>query len=403
MDDVVIVGASAAGLAAAESLRREGYAGRLHVVGAEAHLPYDRPPLSKRVLSGEWTADRTMIRNSDALASLDANWILETSAQGLDPDSREVKLADGWALGYDGLVIATGVSPRRLPSGHELTGVHTLRTRDDADRLRAALLEGPRVVVVGAGFLGAEAAAVACQIGLEVTLVAPETAPMGQQLGVLVGSKLGELHADRGVRLHMGTSVAELVADRGRVVGVRLVDGSRLDADLVLVAIGSVPNTGWLQGSGLGLSDGVECDALCRAAPGVVAAGDVANWFHPGVGRRIRVEHRMNAAEQGHAAARTLLDLGSAFAPVPYAWSDQYDVTLRMYGVLTPTARAELVAGDPGAGRFAVAYRDDDSVVAALTWNMPREAIALRQQVAEVYDRRATGPSAQIAAAPGSR
>lgn len=322
MDDVVIVGASAAGLAAAESLRREGYGGRLHVVGAETHLPYDRPPLSKRVLSGEWAGDRTLIRDADALASLDANWILGTSAQGLDLEAREVRLADGWALGYDGLVIATGVSPRRLPSGHELTGVHTLRTRDDADRLRAALLEGPRVVVVGAGFLGAEVAAVASQIGLEVSLVYPQSVPMGQ-LGVLVGSALAELHADRGVRLHTGTSVAELVADRGRVAGVRLVDGSRLDADLVLVAIGSVPNTGWLQGSGLGLSDGVECDALCRAAPGVVAAGDVASWFHPGVGRRVRVEHRMNAAEQGHAAARTLLDLPSAFAPVPYAWSDQ--------------------------------------------------------------------------------
>ncbi|MET9481955.1 FAD-dependent oxidoreductase [Streptomyces sp. NPDC006638] len=399
--EIVVVGASAAGLTAAEALRREGWTGRLTLVGDESHPPYDRPPLSKQILSGRWTPDRTALRRADHLAALDARWLLGRPATGLDATARTVTLAGGEVLPYDGLVIATGVTPRSLPQGHELAGVHVLRTLDDALALREGLLTAASVVVVGAGFLGSEAAAVAVGLGADVTLVDPLPAPMVRQLGPLVGDLAARLHTAHGVRVRTRTGVRRLAGEDGRVVGVFLDDGSRVPADLVLVAIGSTPSTGWLTGSGLPLGDGVECDELCRAAPGVVAAGDVASWHHRDLGR-LRVEHRMNATEQGTAAALTLLGAGRPFTPVPYFWTDQYDVKIQAYGVTgtgmgTGTGQGadgqeadgrgagfRVVAGDPAEGRFAGLYGGADGrVVGAMSWNMPREARALRRYVAE--------------------
>jgi 3-phenylpropionate/trans-cinnamate dioxygenase ferredoxin reductase component len=378
--DVVVVGASAAGLTAAEALRREGYTGRLTLVGAEDRLPYDRPPLSKHVLSGAWQPDRTELRGAAALEELDAQWSLGVAATGLDLAARRVGLANGTQLPFGGLVIATGVRPRRLPEGHDLAGVHLLRTLDDALALRAALERFGEVVIVGAGFLGSEVAAVARELDCTVTLVDPLPHPMVRQFGPVVGQQLGDLHRAHGVRVRTGTGLREIAGLDGRVVGVELSDGERVPCDVVLVAIGSDPATGWLAGSGLTIGDGVECDSACVAAPGVVACGDVASWVHPAHGR-MRVEHRMNATEQGVAAAKALLGRPEPFAPVPYFWTDQYDVKVQVHGHVTAGAEFRIVEGDPAGGRFAGVYAEDGRTVAALAWNMPKQARLLRAAV----------------------
>ncbi|MGQ4513238.1 FAD-dependent oxidoreductase [Streptomyces sp. DW26H14] len=372
--DIVVVGASAAGNTAALTLRREGFDGRITMVGAEDRMPYDRPPLSKQVLDGRWAADRVELP-----AAPDVTWRLGVPAGSLDVAGRTLTLADGARLAYDGLVLATGVAPRPLPYGHDLAGVHLLRTADDALALRAALLSAASVLVIGAGFLGAETAAVARTFGLDVTLVDPLPAPMVRQFGPRVGGLLADLHRARGVDVRMGAGVTALHGEDGRVTGATLTDGATVDADVVLVAIGSVPATGWLAGSGLSLANGVDCDELCRAAPGIVAAGDVASWPHPGLdGRRIRVEHRMNATEQAVAAARTLLGKGTPYAPVSYFWTDQYDVKIQAYGSWTEDAALTVREGSPEEGKFTAVYHEKGVITGALGWNMPRATRQLR-------------------------
>ncbi|MER7179137.1 FAD/NAD(P)-binding oxidoreductase [Streptomyces hyaluromycini] len=325
---IAVVGASAAGLTAARTLRSEGYDGPLTVIGDEDSMPYDRPPLSKQILSGTWEPSKTAL----PCAVEDVEWMLGVRATGLDVEGRRLTLSTGDELAYDKLVIATGVRPRRLAFGQELDGVHTLRTLPDALAFRADLASARSVVVVGAGFMGSEVAAVASGMGADVTVVDPLPTPMIRQFGPWLGGLVARLHADHGVRMRLGVGVTGL-SGTSRVDGVELADGTLLPADVVLVAIGSVPNTDWLVGSGLSLTHGVDCDSSCRAAPNVAAAaGDVASWTHPVHGRRTRVEHRMNATEQGMAAALTLLGKGEPYAPVPYFWTDQYDVKIQAYG-----------------------------------------------------------------------
>jgi 3-phenylpropionate/trans-cinnamate dioxygenase ferredoxin reductase subunit len=382
MDQIAIVGASAAGLTAAETLRREGYQGRITLVGDEAHVPYDRPPLSKQVLAGQWEPEKTQLRKDEQIADLNAEFRLGAPAAGLDLDAREVVLADDTRVGYDGLVIATGVAPRTLPFGHDLAGVHVLRTLEHASALRAELLAEPKTVVIGAGFLGAEVAATARTLGLDVTLVDPLPVPMARQLGETVGKLLEQLHRDNGVRVLMDTGVTEMIGADGRIIGVRLTDGTTLDAGCVLVAIGAAPVTGWLENSGLTIDNGVVCDSRCQAAPGVYAAGDVANWEHPRYGR-MRLEHRMNATEQGMAVARNLLGADQEFAPVPYFWTDQYDAKVQAYGRVGEGLEYAVVAGDPGERKFAALYGRDGVVTGGVGWNLPREIRKLRQSVVD--------------------
>ena len=375
---IAVVGASAAGLTAAQTLRREGYDGPLTVIGDEDLMPYDRPPLSKQVLSGDWEPSKIAL----PCAVDDIAWRLGVRAVGLDVSGRRLALSTGDDLAYDKLVIATGVTPRRLPFGQELAGVHTLRTLPDTVAFKQDLASARSVVIVGAGFMGSEVAAVASAMGADVTVVDPLPAPMIRQFGPWLGDLVAKLHADHGVRMRLGVGVTGLRGD-GRVDGVELADGTVLPADVVLVAIGSVPNTSWLAGSGLSLSDGVDCDSLCRAAPNVVAAGDVASWTHPVHGKRIRVEHRMNATEQGMAAARTLLGKGEPYAPIPYFWTDQYDVKIQAYGTFPEGAVPSVAAGDVGAGRFAAVYVEDGRVTGVVGWNLPRDTRQLRARIGQ--------------------
>ena len=386
VSSVVVVGASAAGLAAAESLRRAGFDGALTLVGDEAHQPYDRPPLSKQVLKGEWSPERVALRRPDGLAKLDVTWRLGVAAIGLDVARREIRLADGTDLAYDGLVIATGVSARHLPSATDVSGVHTLRTLHDALTFRDELLSARRLAVVGAGFLGSEVAAVGRELGLDVTLVDPLPAPMVRQLGLHVGGLIAELHKGRGVDLRLGVGVRRLLGKAGAVTGLELADDTQVEADVVLVGVGSTPNTKWLDGSGLNTTNGVVCDAHCRAADGVVAAGDVASWFHQGLGRQVRLEHRTNAVEQGAAAALALMEPDAPpFTPVPFFWTDQYDVKVQVYGLPEPGDEVHRSTASLSDDRFALSFVRGGRVVAGLAWNMPKEALRLRAAVAETF------------------
>ncbi|MFG2801091.1 NAD(P)/FAD-dependent oxidoreductase [Streptomyces pseudovenezuelae] len=385
MRRIVVVGASAAGLATVETLRREGYDGTITLVGEEPELPYDRPPLSKQLLAAEWEADRLALRTSADLAALDLDLRLGVAATGLEPGTRTVRLADGSEVPYDGMVVATGVRPRRLPG----EGAHVLRTLGDALTLRERLSPGRRLVVVGAGFLGAEAAAVARRLGAEVTLLEPAAVPLAHAVGTEVGHLLARAHVDQGIDLRCGVTVTEVTEE-----GVRLAGGEVVEADEVLVAVGSLPNTEWLRGSGLALRDGVVCDEYCEAAPHVYAAGDVARWYNPLFGTSMRVEHRTNAAEQGMAAARNLLAAPAArrpFAPVPYFWSDQYDMKVQAYGFLRGHEEVAVVEGDLARRRFAVAYRRGDRVTGALAVGMPPRVLRRwRQAIASEADWRET-------------
>lgn len=380
----MVVGASAAGLATAETLRRHGFDGRVTLVGAEDHPPYDRPPLSKEILSGAWAEERVWLRDDEALARLGLDLRLGVAATGVDTAARHVTLADGSGLPYDELVIATGVRPRRLPGSDRIAGVHTLRTLADARALRAELAARPRLVIVGAGFLGAEVAAVASQTGAAVTLVSGLGAPLSDVLGAELGTLLTGMHAEHGVRIVTGTLVREVVVSGGRAAGVRLAGDRMIEADAVLVAIGSVPNVDWLAGSGVATGDGVLCDEYCRAGPGVWAAGDVASWPHPALGGRLRIEHRTNASEQGMAVARNILSPGRPvpFAPVPYVWSDQYDRRIQIYGLPAGADRFAVTTGSLADRKLVALYGQDGLVRAAVGVNMVRPVREARALVA---------------------
>jgi NADPH-dependent 2,4-dienoyl-CoA reductase/sulfur reductase-like enzyme len=379
---VVVAGASAAGLSVAETLRREGFDGSITMIGDEDAVPYDRPPLSKEILSGRWPEERVWLRDESAIAGLELDLRLGVRAVGVDPVARTVQLADRSAVSYDELVIATGVRPRRLPGTDGVPGVHVLRTLDDARALRATLAEKPRLVIVGAGFLGAEVAAVARQAGADVTLVSDLPAPLSDVLGPDLGRLLIDTHREHGVEVVTGVLVQEVLVHGGRAAGVRLADGRIVEADAVLVSIGSVPNVEWLAGSGIEFGNGVLCDQFCHAGPGVWAAGDVASWLHPELGERLRIEHRTNAAEQGMAVARNILGDPKPFAPVPYIWSDQYDRKIQIYGLPRGADRFAVTEGSVADRKLVALYGKNQVVRAAVGINMIRPVRAARAHVA---------------------
>ncbi|MFD5763056.1 NAD(P)/FAD-dependent oxidoreductase [Streptomyces sp. NPDC127044] len=385
-DRVLVVGASAAGLSTVEALRRKGYEGGITVLGAEPHAPYDRPPLSKQVLSGAWEPGRSALRTQEALSTLDAEFVLGDAAVALDTATRTVRARSGRELRADAIVIATGVRPRVLPGQEGLTGVHVLRTLDDALALRKDLLDSARLVVVGEGVLGAEIAATARTLGLDVTMAGPLPAPLALQVGPLVSRLLAELHDERGVRLRLGTGVTGLAGEHGRVTGVRLGTGEVLPADTVVVAIGATPATEWLADSGLRLDNGVVCDSRCRAAEGVYAVGDAARWYHERLGRLVRLENRTNATEQAAAVAGVILGEDRPYQPVPYFWTDQFDAKLQVHGLLPADAEVDVVEGDVTARRFVARYRSDGVVTGVLGWNMPKQARLRRQEIVDALN-----------------
>jgi NADPH-dependent 2,4-dienoyl-CoA reductase/sulfur reductase-like enzyme len=388
---IVVVGASLAGLHAAETLRREGFDGAVTLVGGEPHLPYDRPPLSKGFLAGELERDALQLRSAAALSGQAVELVLGRHAVGLDLTDRVVGLDDGTSLPFDGLVVATGATPRTLPGSTGLDGVFTLRTVDDSIELRHALGTASEVVVVGGGFIGAEVAATCALAGKRVTIIEALDEPMGQAVGVEIASVLSRLHVEHGVVVRRRTLVRRLVG-QSRVTGVELADGTTIPADVAVVGIGVVPNTAWLAGSGLDLTDGVVCDSRCRATPVVVAAGDVARWYNELFTEHMRLEHWENAVEQGEAAAVALLrgDEAEPFSPVPYVWSDQYDCRIQIVGRVHRADRIDIAYGSPDAYKFVAVYSRDGRVVGAVAVNQRRlaniyrAAIAARSPVDEV-------------------
>ncbi|WP_405970672.1 FAD-dependent oxidoreductase [Streptomyces sp. NBC_00988] len=374
MRNLVVVGASLAGLSAARALRARGYDGRLLLVGAEDIPPYDRPPLSKDYLLGRaQAADLALTTDSDT--ALDLEWRLGWRAVRLDAAERAVELDDGTRVVTDGVVVATGATAVPLPGTARLAGVHLLRTLADAEALRAELRPGARLVVVGAGLIGAEAASSAAALGLNVTVVERGPAPLTRILGRVGNEVSAALHAEHGIRLITGAAVTEL-AGRDRVTGVLLADGRLLPADVVLVAIGSRPSVDWLAGSGLELDDGVVCDAGCATAlPNVVAVGDCARPYHPWLRRHHRAQHWTAALEQPEVAAARLLDGpggSSAYTSAPYFWSDQFGVRIQFAGHTGPDDRVEITDGSFEERSFLAVFRRGELPTAVLAMNRPK-------------------------------
>jgi len=386
---IVVVGASLAGLRAAETLRGDGYDGRIVLVGAEDRLPYDRPPLSKQLLAGKVGVDQVSLCPDDRLGGLDLEFELGKQATALDLASREVVVGESGRIGFDGLVIATGASPRQLPGVPPLDGIHLLRTLDDCLAIRADLdrvvADGGRVVVVGAGFIGSEVAATCHTAGAAVTVLEALATPLSKALGEQMGAACAALHYDNDVDLRLGTGVSGFHGTH-RVEGVLLQDGTTVEADLVIVGVGVAPNTGWLESSGLKLENGVVCDATAHAAPGIVAAGDVARWHNPLFDTDMRLEHWTNAAEGGIAAARALLaraDKAEPFAPVPYFWSDQYKTKIQFVGHVHHSDDVRVVDGSVEDRKFLALYEHAGRLVGALGFTRPKLVLQCRRLIAE--------------------
>lgn len=386
--EVVVVGEGVAGTRAAEALRQDGYEGGLTIVGAERHAPYHRPPLSKKLLTGQ--VHRAGVDLAPQF-DMDARVLRGASAIKLDLSSRTVHLRDesqDVSLQFDGLVIASGAAPREFPGGPAPDGVLLLRTVDDCLAIRERLGSRARVVVVGGGFIGAEVAASCRSIGLDVVLIEKADSPLLAALGKELAPRWADLHRQHGVEVRVGVGVDSFVGN-GRVEAVRLTDGSRVPADVVIVGLGVTPVTDWLDGSGLRVDDGVVCDGT-GAVEGdtgdaaVVAAGDVARWWHPLYERHLRTEHWDDAGRQGAAAARTLLagpDRAETYDELPYFWSDQYDVKVQMLGVPTDYDAVDIVEGDPDAWEFLAAYGRGGRTIAVLG-TIPNRVYAYRDAIA---------------------
>ena len=426
---------------AAETLRSDGFSGTIHFIGEETRLPYDRPPLSKEVLGDKMEVANAGLISQEAFDALHLELHLGKRAVGLDAERKAVLLAgEGEAGGSeaskaagegaeargasgegaaeaseeitaDGIVIATGSRPRKMPGTEGIGGVYTLRTLEDCLALKAEFATEPKVAVIGAGFIGAEVAATARGLGLDVTVIEMLATPLARVLGDTLGQVMADLHRDNGVDLRLGVGVNEVVAgDGGRVASVELSDGTSIAADVVVVGIGVIPNTEWLEGSGLEIDNGVVCDETLLAAPGITAAGDVARWPNRRFGETMRVEHWDNAIEQGIAAARRLLaggweqsgggeaDSGVAgseesgssksgeavpFTPVPWFWSDQYDRKIQLAGRSSPDGRVEIVTGSLEERRFAAIHERDGKLVGVLGMNRPRHVMQYRQLIVD--------------------
>jgi NADPH-dependent 2,4-dienoyl-CoA reductase/sulfur reductase-like enzyme len=381
LGQIVVVGAGLAGLRAVETLRREGYERRVVLVGDETEPPYDRPPLSKEVLLGTRAPETIYLRPPERLDELGVELVLGRPAHDLDLEAGRIGVGDE-TLSFDGLIVATGASPRTLPLLEGRPHVHTLRTLEDALRLRAAMEQARHVTVVGAGFIGSEVAASARGLGLDVTILELDTTPLARAIGHELGHVLMRLHEENGTELRLGMTV-ESVEDEDTSL-LRLTDGTLLETDLVVVGVGVIPEIAWLEGSGLELGNGVVCDAALNAGrPGVFAVGDLANWPNELFGRRMRVEHWTNASDQARHAARNLLR-GEAepFVGSNYVWSDQYGLRIQFVGI-SQADEVVIVDGSTDEHEFVAWYREGDRLVGALGVGSPQLLMQSKRLIEE--------------------
>lgn len=387
----VIVGASLAGAKAAETLRTEGFEGRVVLVGEEASRPYERPPLSKEYLRGDKTFDDAAVHPADFYEANGIELRTSTRAASVDPGERRVTLEGGESIPYDAVLLATGAAPRRLRvPGSDLPGIHYLRSVEESDTLRDAIKNASSVTVIGGGWIGAEVAASATQLGADVQVIEMAALPLERVLGPEVGAVYKRLHEDHGVRWHLGVGVEGL---RGgdRVEEVVLADGSTVAGDVVVVGVGVSPRTELAEAAGLDVDNGVLVDEhLAASAPGVYAAGDVANAFHPRYATRVRLEHWSSALNQGPAAARSMLGQDVAYDRTPYFFSDQYELGMEYRGLATSWDQV-VFRGDPAGGEFTAFWLAGGRVVAAMNANVWDSGEALE---ALVRDRVATDPAA---------
>lgn len=389
-ESIVIVGANLAGGTAAATLREEGFGGRVVLIGAEPQLPYERPPLSKQYLRGEVPFVKALLRPPEFYSERAIETRLGMRVVAVDPGARAIELSSGERIAYDRLLVATGGRNRRVPiPGLDLAGVYDLRTVADADRIRAEIAPGRKAVVVGMGFIGAEVAASLRVCGVDVLAVEPLQTPLFRVLGQEIGRVVEAIHRDHGVDLLFGDSVAAFDG-AGRVERVVTRGGRRLECDFAVVGLGIEPATEIVAGTGVEINNGIVVDEYCRTnVPGVFAAGDVANHYHPLFGRHLRVEHWQNALRQGAAAARSMLGRGQPYDEVHWFWSDLYDANLQYAGFHT-TWDELVVRGSLAARKFVAFYLKDGCVDASIAINQGRD---LRRAMALIKARAPVDPA----------
>ncbi|QNK82490.1 NAD(P)/FAD-dependent oxidoreductase [Nakamurella sp. PAMC28650] len=378
LGSVTVVGAGLAGHATAKALRRQGFTGRLTIIGEERDRPYDRPPLSKEFLAGTMAEADLGLELPDE--ALDAQWVLGVRAVALDPATRILTLDDGDSVTSDAVVIATGSRARRMPGAPP--GVHTVRTLADATALRAELVPGTRLAVIGAGFIGAEIASTAHALGLHVTVIEAAATPLAGPLGPEMGLIVAGLHTNHGVTLRCGTAVAGLLGD-DRVTGVLLADGTQIAADVVVAGIGAVPTVEWLADSGIDISAGVVCNALgATSFPGIFAVGDCSAWFDDVRGGHHRIEHWTDSRDRPAVMVAGMLGSPPATSlRPPYFWSDQYGVKIQFTGRRDGTEDITIEAGSVETGDILAVYRRDGEPVAVLGLNQPKLFTRWRRQL----------------------
>jgi 3-phenylpropionate/trans-cinnamate dioxygenase ferredoxin reductase component len=378
---LVIVGANLTGGAAATTLRTEGFDGNIVLIGAEPHPPYERPPLSKEYLRGEATAESTLLHTEDWYQENGVELRLSTRATRIDPSESIVELEGGERVRYEKVLVATGGTNRRLSlPGADLEGIHELRTVEDADRIKADAVPGCKAVVVGAGFIGSEVAASLRRLAVEVDVVEIFEVPLLRVVGREVGRVYETIHRDEGVRFHFD-QVVERFEGTGRVESVVTSQGTRIDCDLVVVGIGIDPNTEFVNGTRVAVDNGIVVDELCRTSvPGIYAAGDVANHYHPVFERRLRVEHWDNALKQGAAAARSMIGRGTPFDDPHWFWSDQYEHNLQYMGFAEEWDQL-VVRGSIEQRSFAGFYLKDGVVKAAVGVNRGKDVRRARELI----------------------
>jgi len=396
----VIVGASLAGAKAAETLRAEGFDGRVVLIGEETERPYERPYLSKEYLRGEKPAAKLYVHDEGFYPDNDIELMTGTRVQSLDPGAHEITLAGGARMPYSRLLLSTGAAPRRLPlPGADLPGVAYLRSKGDSDALRAAITAASRVVVIGAGWIGSEVAASARQLDAEVAIVAPDAVPLERVLGPEVGGVFRDLHAGHAVELHLSTQI-EAIVGNGAAAGVRTTDGVVIEGDLVVVGVGASPRVELAQDAGLTCENGIVVDEfLATSAPDVFAAGDVAAAWNTRYDRRIRMEHWANALNQGPVAARNMLGQHTAYEKLPYFYSDQYDLGMEYNGYATDWDRV-VVRGDREEREFLAFWVKDGRVLAGMNaniWDQGDDIKALIRSAATIDPDRLADPSVPLA------